>query len=100
MALGREVHHHIRVLLLEQFVHGLAIRDACLHKTEIRVIHDRRQGGQVACVGQAVQTDDAVVRILVQHVKDKVASDKSAPPVTIMFMMILLLIFYVVYIAY
>ena len=41
------------------------------------MIHDRCQCGKIACVGQTVQTDDPVIRIFVQHMKNKIASDKA-----------------------
>ena len=43
----------------------------------MRIVHNRSQGREVSCIGQAVQADDPVVRIFVQHMKNKVASDES-----------------------
>ncbi len=77
MAFRREIYDHIRMLLLKEPVDSLPVCDALLHKTEISVIHDRCQSGEIACIGQAVQADDPVVRILVQHMENKVASDKA-----------------------
>ena len=77
MALGGEIHHHVRVFFLKELVHALPVADVQLHEAEVGVIHDRGEGGQVARVGQLVQTHDAVVRVLAQHMEDKIASDKS-----------------------
>ena len=35
MALGGEVHHHVRMLLLKQLVNGLPVADIRLHKAEM-----------------------------------------------------------------
>ena len=51
--------------------------DTLLHETEIRVLHHRRQRRQIARIGQAVQAHDAVIRVFIQHVKYKVASNES-----------------------
>ena len=77
MALCRKINHYIRVLFLKQSVYRFAVRYTLLHESEIRIVHHRFQRGHIARVSQAVQTDDAVIRILVKHVKYKVASDKS-----------------------
>ena len=77
MALCCEVYNHIRMLLLEELVDCFAVSDAFFYKTEIRIVHDRCQGREIAGIGQAVQTDDPVIRVFFQHVKNKVASDKS-----------------------
>ncbi len=49
---------HIRMLLLEELVDCFAVSDAFFYKTEIRIVHDRSQGREIAGIGQAVQTDD------------------------------------------
>ena len=49
----------------------------CLNKTEFRMIHYRCKRRQIARICQLIQADDPVVRILVQHMKYKVASYKS-----------------------
>ena len=77
MALRREVDHDVRMLLLEQLIHRLPVADVRLHKAEIRVVHDALQGAQVSGIGQLVQTDDPIIRILPQHVENKIASNKT-----------------------
>ena len=72
-----EVYNHIRMLLLEELVDCFAVSDAFFYKTEIWIVHDRSQGREIAGIGQAVQTDDPVIRVFFQHVENEVASDKS-----------------------
>lgn len=72
-----KVHYHIRLLFLKQFVYCLTVCNACLYKTEIRVIHYRLQCRQITSICQAVQAYDSIIRVLIQHVKYKVASNKS-----------------------
>ena len=78
MRFCRKVDHNIRMFFLEQLIDCFAVADVCFHKAEIRVIHNRCQRGQVSCVGQFIQTDDPVIRILLQHVEHKVAANKSS----------------------
>lgn len=63
VGLGSKVDDDVRMFLLEQLIDTFAVRDIFLHKTEIRVVHDRSKRGQVAGIGQAVQTYDSVIRI-------------------------------------
>ena len=77
VAFRSEVHHDVRMLFLKELIHGFPVTDIRLHKTEVRIVHDALQRAQVACVGQLIQADDPVIRILAQHVKDEIASDES-----------------------
>ena len=63
VTLCSEVYNHIRVFFLKKFVNCLAVGDAFFYETEIWVVHDRRKSGKVSCIGQTVQTDDAVIRV-------------------------------------
>ena len=47
------------------------------YKAELRVIHHVLQRGQVTRVCEAVHTDDPVLRMFLQHIKDKIGSDKT-----------------------
>ena len=58
-----EVYNHIRVFFFKEFVNCFAICDAFFYETEIWVVHDRCKSGKVSCIGQTVQTDDAVIRV-------------------------------------
>ena len=78
MRLCRKVNHNIRMFFFKQFVHCFAVADICLHKAEIRVVHNRCQRGQIACISQLVQADNPVIRILLQHVEHKVTTNKTS----------------------
>ena len=78
MRFCRKVDHDVRMFFFKQLIHSLAVADISLHKTEIRIIHNRCQRGQIACVGQFIQTDDSVIRILLQHVEHKVTTNKTS----------------------
>ena len=65
MAFCSEVDHDIRMLFLKETVYCFTVCDAFLHKTEIRIVHDRGKSGKITRIGQAVQADDPVVRVFV-----------------------------------
>ena len=77
MALGGEIHHDIRMLLLEQAVHARSVADIRLDKPELRMRHHRRERAQIARIRQLVQTDHAVLRMVLQQIVYKIASNKS-----------------------
>ena len=77
VAFRGKVDHDIRMFFFKESVDGLTVCDGLFYKTEIRIVHNRSQSAQIARVGQAVQADNPVLRIVLQHMKDKVASDKA-----------------------
>ena len=77
MRFCRKVNHNVRMLFFKQFIYSFAVADIGLHKAEIWVIHDRRQRRQVACVGQLIEADNAVIRVFFQYVKNKIGTNKS-----------------------
>ena len=77
MTFGGEVHHHVGMLLLKQVVDGLAVTDVRLHETEVGLVHDTLQRGQVSGIGQLVHADNTILRVLVQHIENEVAADKT-----------------------
>ena len=54
MRFCRKVDHHVRMFFFKQLVDSFAITDIGLYKTEIRVIHNRCQRGQITCIGQLI----------------------------------------------
>ena len=66
------------MFFFKQFVHSLAVADISLHEAEIGIVHNRCQCGEITCIGQLVQTDNPVIRILLQHVKHKVTTNKPS----------------------
>ena len=77
MTLGGEVHHHIRAQAGEGLLHGGAVRDVRLDKSELWIIHHRSQRLQVACIGQFVHADEFVIGMRLAHMEHKVAADKA-----------------------
>ena len=77
MAFRRKVDHHIRVFFLKQRVNRATIGDIPFYKGETGIFHHRFQGFQIARIGQLVQTDDLILRVLIQHIKNKVTANKA-----------------------
>ena len=78
MRLCCKVYHDVRMFFFKQFIHNFAVTDISLHEAEVRIIHNRCQRGQIACIGQLVQTDNPVIRILFQHMEYKVTTNKTS----------------------
>ena len=66
-----------RPFFLKQLADCFPVANICLHKAEIRVVHNGRKGGQIARVRQLVKTDNPIVRVLLEHMKNEVASNKT-----------------------
>ena len=64
MRFCRKVHYDIRMFFFKQLVHCFTVTDVSLHEAEIRIVHNRCQRGQIACIGQLVQTYNFITRIL------------------------------------
>ena len=77
MAFGGKIHHYIRTFLFKEAIYRLSITNICLDKAEIRVLHNGRQCGQVSRVGQLIQTDNAILGMVFQHIKDEVGANKA-----------------------
>ncbi len=77
MALCRKVDDNVRFFLLKEPLNCLTVRDGLLYKTEVRFVEDGLQGGQVSCIGQAVETDNPVLRMVFHFVEDKVGADEA-----------------------
>jgi hypothetical protein len=61
--LGCKVDHGARLVLGQQAVDEGAVADVALHEDEIRVALERREGLEVACVGQLVEIHDRLVAV-------------------------------------
>ena len=72
-----KVDNNIRLFLLEELVHALTVADVQLDKPEIRIVHHRFQCGQISGIGQLVQTNNAIVRMCFQHMKNEVGADET-----------------------
>ena len=72
MRLCREVDDDVRLPLLEYAVDGLAVRDVRADELEVLLPHRRLERLEVARIRQFVDADDAVARMLLEHVVDEV----------------------------
>ena len=77
MTLGGKVDDRVGPFLSQKSVHRLTVTDVPLHKAEAGMFQHRGQGGPVSRVGQPVQADHPVLRVVFDPVKDEVAPDES-----------------------
>ena len=77
MGFRGEIDNHFRMLFLKQGENGFPVADVRPDKAETGIVHNRFQGGQVSRIGELVQADNPVFRILVQQVKDIVGTDEA-----------------------
>ena len=77
MALGREVHDHVGVLLGKEAVDRLTVADVRLDKAEIRLPEQRRERGEIAGIGELVDAHEPVVRIALAQVKQEIRADEA-----------------------
>ena len=77
VGLRGEVYHYVRLFLSKEAVNPLAVADIELHNSKLRIVHDRFQGGKVSRVSEAVHTDDPILRMFLEHIKDKIGTDKA-----------------------
>ena len=77
MRLRRKVDNDVGLFLLEELVYALTVADVQLDKSEVRIVHHRFQCGQIAGIGQLVQTNNAVVWVCFQHMKNEIGADKA-----------------------
>ena len=77
MAFRREVDDYIELLILEQLVNKLAVCDIALYELEMLVFHRLVEGLEIAGISQKVEADDVIIRMLAEHMIDKVAADKT-----------------------
>ncbi len=72
MRLRCEVDDDIRLLLLKDAVDSLTIRDVRADELEVLLLHRRLERLKIARIRQLVDADDAVTRMLLEHVVDEV----------------------------
>ena len=77
MGFRREIDDEIGMLLPEQVKNRLPVADVGPDEAEHGVVQQRLQRGEVARVGQLVQTDQPVLRMGLAQVEKKVAADKT-----------------------
>lgn len=77
MRLRREVDDDVRLLLLEDAVDGLTVRDVRADEFEVRLLHRRLERLEIARIRQLIHADDAVSWMLLEHVVDEVRANKA-----------------------
>ena len=77
VALRREVHQNIGMLLLKELLHRRPVGNIGLDEAEVFMLHGLVQRRHVARIGQAVQTDNAVLRMILQLKINEIAADKA-----------------------
>jgi hypothetical protein len=77
MGLSCEIDDDIRLFLFKKMIDALAVTDIHLDEAEIGAVHHWSQCGKISCVCQFVYAYEAILGMLLQLIKDKVASDKS-----------------------
>ena len=76
MALGRQMDDAIHVLLLHQLEHPLEVADIHLHKAVVGPVLNVLEVGQVPRIGELVQVNDLILRVLVHKQAHHMAADK------------------------
>ena len=77
MRLRREVDDDVRLLLLEDAVDSLTVRDIRADELEVLLLHRRLKRLKIARIRQLVDADDAVARMLLEHVVDEVRTNEA-----------------------
>ena len=77
MRFRRKIDDHIRMFLFKELVHSLTVTDIGLDKTEIRQRHHRCQSRQIPGIRQLIQTNHPKIRMRLQHMKNKIRTDKT-----------------------
>ena len=77
MRLGRKVDDAVHMLLLHEFQYAFEIADIHFHEPVVRLVFDIAKVGEVACIGELVEIDYPVVRILVHKEPHDVRADES-----------------------
>ena len=77
MRLRRKVDDDVRLLLLEDAVDRTAVCDVRTDELEVLLLHRRLERLEVARIRQLVDADDAVTRMLLEHVVDEIRTNEA-----------------------
>ena len=77
VAFGSQMDNAVHMVLPEEFAHLVEIANVRFDESVIRLVFDVFQVGQVSGVGQLVQIDNVVVRILVDEEAYDMAADET-----------------------
>ena len=73
MALGRKMHHDVRLEAFEQFAQMRHVRDVAAHERVARIVRHGRERVEIARIGELVHHQD-----LMRRVTDDMAGDRRA----------------------
>ena len=77
MRLRCEIHDDIRLLLLKNAVNRLAVRDIRTDELEVLLLHRALKRLEIARIRQLIHADNAVRRMLLEHIVNKIRTNKS-----------------------
>ena len=77
MRLRREVDDDVRLLLLEDAIDRTAVCDVRADELKVLLLHRCLERLEVARIRQLVDADDAVIRMLLEHVVDEVRANEA-----------------------
>ena len=77
MALGRKVDYPVHIILFHQRLHRFIVTDVGFYKDIILLALNVFQVGQISCIRQFVEVDDAVFRVFVHEKAYHVRTDES-----------------------
>ena len=72
MTLCSEMNDAVDLIFCEHLTDTLIVADIFTYEEVVRCLLDVLEIGEIACVGQFVQIDDAVVGVLIHHQTDDV----------------------------
>ena len=61
MGLGRKVEHRTGLVRGQELRHQFTVANVTLHKHMARVVFERREVGQIACVSELVEVDEGLI---------------------------------------
>ena len=77
VAFSSEIDHGIRFFLFKKLEHAIPVADIKPDETEIRIIHDRCQRGQVPRISQLIDADDPVFRMGFEMIVNEISANES-----------------------
>ena len=77
VALGSEVNNAVDIVLLHDGAHALEVTYISLHKSVIRLVLDIFQVSEIAGIGEGVEVNDFVLRVLVDEETNNVGTDEA-----------------------
>ena len=73
----RKINHIVKIIFFKQSCNKLLVADISLHKHMTSVALHALEVFQITCVGQLIQIDQQDIVIFLQHVINKIGTDKT-----------------------